>query len=111
MSIPKIKNIPHQAVLPLASQVETLPGMVVSKTLVQNQSVGITLFAFDKDEQISSHDSKGDAMVYLLEGTGRFTIGDQNYLLKQGDTIVMPANIPHAVYAPESFKMLLTVVF
>ena len=111
MEIKHIKNIEHATILPLKDQVQTLPGMVVSKTLVQNSGVGITLFAFDSDQQISAHDSKGDAMVLVLEGEGIFTIQDQEYRLKEGETIIMPANIPHAVYAPQAFKMLLTVVF
>lgn len=106
-----IKHIDHESIIRLSDQVEVLKGQVVSKTLVQNDHVGITLFAFDKGEQISSHDSTGDAMVNVLEGIGQFTIGETVYELKQGESMVMPANIPHAVYAKESFKMCLVVIF
>ncbi len=106
-----LRNIENQTVLELAELVQTQQGQVVSKTLVQNEGVGITLFAFDVGEQISAHDSKGDAMVQLLEGEGEFTVGGEVYRLQAGQALVMPAGIPHAVYAPAPFKMLLTVVF
>jgi len=106
-----IKNIRHETVLPLAEEVAIQPGQIVSKTLAQNTAVSITLFAFSKGEEISTHDSEGDAMVQVLEGTGRFTVGGTVHLVKQGEVIVMPAKVPHAVYAEEDFKMLLTVVF
>ena len=106
-----LKNIqPAQAML-LAGQISVLPGQVVSKTFVQNNGVGITLFAFDKGEEISTHGSEGDALVQVLEGTGRFVVGGEEHLVSSGEVLVMPATIPHAVFAPEPFKMLLTVVF
>lgn len=111
MSHPFLKNIQQQEVLSLAGQVEVLPGQVVSKTLVQNGAVGLTLFAFAGGEQISEHDSEGDALVQVLEGTGEFTVGGKKHMVKQGQALVMPAKVPHAVVAPENFKMLLTVVF
>lgn len=106
-----IKNIKHEEVLNLASQVSAQDGQIVSKTLAQNPYVSLTLFAFSKGEEISTHDSKGDAMVYVLEGTGKFTVGGKEHLVNAGETLIMPATIPHAVYAQEYFKMLLTVVF
>lgn len=106
-----IKNIEHATQLSLADQVEVMPGQVVSKTLAQNDCVSLTVFAFDKGEEISSHASDGDAMVTALEGTGRVTIGGKPYPLHAGQTIVMPAQVPHAVFAEEPFKMFLTVIF
>lgn len=105
------KNIDKEQILELKEQVAYQPGQVVSKTLVQNQAVSVTLFAFEKGEEISTHESGGDAMVTVLEGTGRFTIDGEVYLLEQGQTIIMPARKPHAVYGEERFKMLLMVVF
>ena len=104
-----IKNIEHETVLPLADQVTVQPGQIVSRTLAQNKAVSVTLFAFDKG--ISTHDSTGDAMVQVLEGKGKFTVGGKEHFCSAGDVLIMPAKIPHAVYAEESFKMLLTVVF
>lgn len=106
-----IKNIDHETVLQISEQVIINEGQVVSKTLAQNSAVSITVFAFDKDEEISTHDSKGDAMVTVLEGTGLFTVGGKEHIVKKGETLIMPANIPHAVFAKEAFKMLLVVVF
>ena len=106
-----MKNIEKSTILRLADQVAYQDGQVVSKTLAQNDAVSLTLFAFEKDEEISTHESGGDAMVTGLEGTGRFTIDGEPHILQAGETIVMPARHPHAVYGQERFKMLLTVVF
>ena len=106
-----IKNIDKAQVLMLKEQVCSQPGQVVSKTLVQNDAVSVTLFAFEKGEEISTHESGGDAMVTVLEGTGRFTIDGQVNILNAGETIIMPARRPHAVFGEERFKMLLNVVF
>lgn len=106
-----IKNIEQDTVLSLAGQVEAQPGQIVSRTLAQNRAVSVTLFAFAQGEEISTHDSIGDAMVTVLEGTGRFTVGGQEFLLHEGQTLIMPKDIPHAVYGQERFKMLLTVSF
>ena len=97
-----LKNIAQEQVLPLAQQVEAEAGQIVSKTLAQNDSKG---------EEISTHASGGDAMVLVLEGRGRFTIDGREHFCSAGESIVMPAGKPHAVYAAEDFKMLLTVVF
>ncbi len=105
------KNIDKEQVIKLKEQVVYQPGQVVSKTLVQNEAVSMTLFAFEKDEEISTHKSGGDACVTVLEGTGKFTIDGKEHLLNEGETIIMPAGKPHAVYGQERFKMLLTVVF
>ena len=111
MEYPYIKNITHEKVQTLTSLVNAEDGQIVSKTLAQNAHVSITLFAFSEGEEISTHDSDGDAMVLVLDGVGRFTVDGKDYQLSIGETLVMPAGKPHAVYAQESFKMLLTVVF
>ncbi len=106
-----LKNIEFEKVLELGALVDYQPGQVVSRTLAQNDAVSVTLFAFEENEEISSHQSGGDAMVTVLEGTALITIGDNKYSLGAGKTIVMPAGIPHAVAADGRFKMLLVVVF
>ncbi|MDF2686179.1 MAG: hypothetical protein K0S55_1360 [Clostridia bacterium] len=106
-----IKNIDIATVLTLSDLVSYQEGQIVSKTLAQNKSVSLTIFAFDKDEEISSHDSDGDAMVIILDGTGEITIADKKFIVIAGETIIMPAKTPHAVYATEKFKMFLVVVF
>ena len=105
------KNIEKQVKLKLGDLVDYQTGQIVSKTLVQNDKVSMTLFAFDKGEEISTHASGGDAMVTVLEGTGRFAVGEDTFVLEAGETLVMPKDIPHAVFGLERFKMQLTVSF
>ena len=106
-----IKNIEHEKVLQLTGEISVQQGQIVSKTLAQNNAVSVTLFAFAKGEEIGTHDSTGDALVHVLEGTGKFTVGGKEHICKAGDVLVMPAEVPHAVYAVEDFKWILTVVF
>ncbi|MDE5863680.1 MAG: cupin domain-containing protein [Lachnospiraceae bacterium] len=105
------KNIEKQTKLQLKDQIEYQPGQVVSKTLVQNDKISMTIFSFDKGEEISTHAAGGDAMVTVLEGTGRFTVGGEVFILNEGETLIMPKDIPHAVYGEEKFKMQLIVSF
>ncbi|MCI8362966.1 cupin domain-containing protein [Sporofaciens musculi] len=105
------KNIEKQKNLKLKDMVDYQPGQVVSRTLVQNSSVSMTIFSFDKGEEISTHASGGDAMVTVLEGKGRFTVGGEVFILEEGETLIMPKDIPHAVFGEERFKMQLTVSF
>ena len=106
-----MKNISKAEVLVLKDLVTYQDGQVVSKTLVQNKAVSVTLFSFAKGEEISTHQSDGDAFVICLDGVGAITIDDEVYELQEGQSIVMPAKHPHAVYGQEQFKMLLVVVF
>ena len=105
------KNIAKQEKLLLKDLVDYQDGQVVSKTLVQNNSVSMTLFSFDQGEEISTHAAGGDAMVTVLDDTGRFTVGGEVFILSEGETLIMPKNIPHAVYGEERFKMQLIVSF
>ena len=105
-----LKNIDSSTPLCLADLVSCLSGQVVSKTLVQNDSVSFTIFAFDQGEEISTHKANGDALVTILEGTGQITIDGTPHQLDAGQSIVMPAHTPHSVYAPSPFKMTLLVV-
>lgn len=105
------KNIVKKEKVELKNLVAYQEGQVVSKTLDQNDYVSVTLFSFDKGEEISTHASGGDAMVTVLEGTGKFTIGGDVFILKEGETIIMPKDVPHAVYGQEKFKMELVVSF
>ena len=101
------KNIEKQTKLQLKDQIEYQTGQVVNRTLVQNDKVSMTIFSFDKGEEISTHAIGGDAMVTVLEGTGRFTVGDKVFYLNKGETLIMPKDVPHAVYGKERFKELL----
>ncbi|MCL2482125.1 MAG: cupin domain-containing protein [Propionibacteriaceae bacterium] len=105
-----LRHITPSAVLTLADQVGYQPGQIASLTLVQNQAVSFTLFAFDEGEEISTHEAGGDALVTVLEGVGRVTLDGVPHELRAGQSIVMPAHSPHAVYATRQFKMSLLVV-
>lgn len=106
-----MKNINKAEVMVLKEQVAYQDGQVVSKTLAQNERVSVTLFSFDKGEEISTHESGGDAFVTCLDGVGKVTIDGVEYILNEGESIVMPAKHPHAVFGQEKFKMLLVVIF
>ena len=106
-----IKNFNKAEVVTLKEQVAYQEGQVVSKTMAQNDHVSVTLFSFDKGEEISTHESGGDAFVTCLDGVGHITIDGVEYILHEGESIVMPAKHPHAVYGLEQFKMLLVVIF
>jgi len=107
----RMKNIDKAQVLKLKELVDYQPGQVISRTLAQNDAVSVTLFSFDKGEEISTHESGGDAFVTCLDGVGEITIDGAPYQLTQGESIVMPAKHPHAVRGKERFKMLLVVIF
>ena len=106
-----MKNIAKAEVLTLKEQIDYQKGQIVSKTLAQNSAVSVTLFSFDKGEEISTHEAGGDAFVTCLDGVGKITIDSTEYELRSGQSIVMPAGHPHAVYGKEQFKMLLVVIF
>ncbi|WP_320128112.1 cupin domain-containing protein [uncultured Sphaerochaeta sp.] len=106
-----IKNFPDSKVSEFSQQIDYQEGQVASKTLAQDQHHSLTLFAFEKGEEISSHESSGDALVLGLDGIGEITIDGQTHTVEPGDSIVMPANHPHAIFAPQRFKMFLAVSF
>lgn len=106
-----LKNIEKSTILTLKNEVEYKNGQVISKTLSQNEHHSVTIFSFDKGEEISTHESDGDALVLCLDGVGMLTIDGKEYVIKEGESVVMPAHHPHSVYGKEQFKMLLVVVF
>jgi len=85
-------------------------GAIVSKTVIKKTTGTITLFAFDKGEELSEHSAPYEALVQVLDGTGQITVGGKPHLLEPGNCILLPANVPHAVKAVESFKMMLTMI-
>lgn len=105
-----IKHLEHAVPLTLAEQIAYEEGQVVSLTMTQRPGVGLTLFAFEAGEGISTHAAGGDAMAHILEGEAEITIADTPHHVSAGEVIVMPAGIPHAVKAITRFKMMLTVV-
>jgi len=83
---------------------------IVSKRILDKPVGTVTLFAFDKGQRLSTHSAPFDAMVQVIEGEAEIGINDQPFQLKSGDTIIMPAGIPHSVIATEKFKMVLTMI-
>lgn len=96
--------------LSLSQLVDYSDGGVVSKQVLKSNAGNITLFSFDKGQGLSEHTAPFDAMVQVLDGEVEIKIAGNPVLLKQGETIIMPANISHALFAVERFKMLLTMI-
>lgn len=98
------------AVLRLASLIEYSEGGVISKQLIKSPAGNVTLFSFDQGEELSEHRTPFDALVQILEGMADITVNGTLFTVKAGESIVFPANAPHALTAVEKFKMLLTMI-
>jgi len=85
-------------------------GSVVSRTLINQKTGTVTLFAFDAGQELSEHTAPYDALVEVFDGETEITISSQPFHLRAGDMIIMPANQPHAVKALVKFKMMLTMI-
>ena len=94
----------------LEKLVDYADGSVVSRTIAKTNTATLTLFSFDKGQSLSEHSAPFDAMVQVLDGEAELVIGGESIITKAGETVVMPANIPHAVNAVQRFKMLLTML-
>lgn len=94
----------------LASLVTYQPGSVVSRTIISGRAGTITLFAFDKGEELSEHTAPYDALLHLIEGEAEVSVSGKTSTLQQGEGIILPAGKPHAVRASKRFKMLLTMI-
>lgn len=105
-----IRNIEPAKVYRVTDLVQYSEGQVVSRTLAQGKAHTITLFAFDAGEGLSRHTAPGDALVQILDGEAAITIGELDLVLKAGEMVVMPADIPHALHAEKRFKMMLTLI-
>jgi len=90
--------------------VEYASGGILSKTVLKKETGNISLFSFAKDEALSEHTAPFDAMIQVVDGKGEIIIGGKSFILEAGQTIIMPANISHAVKAVERFKMVLTMI-
>lgn len=83
---------------------------VVSRMLVKNPAGSVTLFAFDSDEGLSEHTAPFDALVIGVDGKAEIQIAGVGYMVGEGDSLLMPANVPHAINPLGRFKMLLTMI-
>jgi len=97
-------------VFTFAGSVEYADGAIVSKTVLKRETGNISLFAFAKGEALSEHTAPFDALLQVVDGKGEIVIGGKSFMLDSGQSIIMPANIPHSVRAVEKFKMVLTMI-
>ena len=105
-----MQDLEADAPFELAAGIEYQAGGVVSRKLIQKPTGSVTLFAFDRGEGLSEHTAPFDALVYLLEGQADVIIAGSKNRVLAGQMIRLPANRPHALDAPERFKMLLIMV-
>jgi quercetin dioxygenase-like cupin family protein len=101
---------PKSEILNMADLVAYNDGAVVSRQITKADGGNVTLFAFDKDQELSEHTAPFDALVHIIDGKAEIMISGKSLHLKAGDAIIMPANDPHAVRALTRFKMLLTMI-
>lgn len=101
---------PKSEILHMADLAAYNEGSVVSRQITKADAGNVTLFAFDKEQELSEHTAPYDALAHVLDGEVEITLGGKPFQLKPGDAIIMPANVPHAVKALTRFKMLLTMI-
>jgi len=92
------------------NEVEYSDNSIVSRQVVKESGGNVSLFAFDAGQELSEHTAPFDAFVSILDGQAAITIGSETETLKAGETVCMPANVPHALHAIEQFKMLLVLI-
>lgn len=97
-------------VFSLKERIEYSKNSVVSQQVIKSKAGNITLFAFDKDEQLSEHSAPFDAALQVLDGEALIHIAREPHVVKEGEMIILPANIPHEVFATTAFKMMLTMI-
>ena len=105
-----MSTAPKSEVLTMTDLVKYQDGSVVSRQITKADAGNVTLFAFDKDQELSEHTAPFDALLHVLEGEAEIKISGKPYQLKAGAAIIMPADEPHAVRAVQRFKMLLTMI-
>ncbi|MFO7676213.1 MAG: cupin domain-containing protein [bacterium] len=97
-------------VVGLAGLVEYQRGAVVSREVVQRPTGTVTVFAFDRGQELSEHAAPFDALAYIVEGTAEISLGGKPHRVRQGEMLIMPANAPHVVRAVDRFKMMLVMI-
>ena len=106
----KTPPAPEPAVQRLTDLAAYQPGSIVSRMLLKKPSGTVTLFAFDRDESLSEHTTPHDALVYIVDGEAEIDVGEATHRVAAGETILLPADVPHAVRAVSAFKMLLVML-
>jgi len=105
-----IQNDVSVRVKPLVDLLQYQDGSIVSRVMLKNKGGTVTLFAFDVGEGLSEHTAPFDALVVVTEGEAEIEIAGESFPVRQGETIILPANQPHAVRAAAKFKMLLIMI-
>ena len=105
-----MSTAPQAEILDLVELVTYQDGSVVSRQITKAEAGNVTLFAFDAGQELSEHTAPFDALVQVLEGEADIFISGLSFHLKTGQSIILPAGKPHAVKAPQKFKMLLTMI-
>ena len=110
MSVKEPTQTLNAEVKPLVDLLQYQDGSIVSRVLLKNKGGTVTLFAFDQGEGLSEHTAPFEALVFVVDGDAEVEIAGKAYGVKSGETITLPADIPHAVRAATRFKMLLTMI-
>ena len=97
-------------IMNLADEIEYAPGSVVSKIIYKTDHTILTMFSMDEGQSIAEHLTPFEAMVQILDGEAEIIIGGKTTVVKTGETIIMPANVPHALYARKRYKKLLVMM-
>ncbi|MFH2039550.1 MAG: cupin domain-containing protein, partial [Chloroflexota bacterium] len=101
---------PRSQILTLDGLIDYQEGSIVSRVILKSESGNVTMFAFDKGQELSEHSTPYDALVEVLDGEVEIRISGKPFLIKSGEAIIMPANDPHALMAVRQFKMMLTML-
>ena len=94
----------------LADLIDYQEGAIVSRTLVDKEAVTLTAFALDEGQSISEHSAPHEALLQVVDGTANIRVDGEERELAAGESIVFPADVPHALDAPARFKMVLTMI-
>jgi len=106
----KTKQLDAAEAFRLSSLVEIAPESIVSRVLARTDGGSLTLFAFAEGQELSEHTAPFDALVQLVEGSLDLVIGGETVHVSRGEIVLMPADVPHGLSAPEPAKMLLTML-
>lgn len=104
------KSFEHSSVFTYNDSVDYQKNAVVSKTIIKKSSGTVTLFAFDAGQGLSEHTASFDALIQVIDGIAEISIKDKMHRVAAGESIILPANVPHAVNAPQAFKMVLIMI-
>lgn len=106
----KTGGLPPAEPCRLEKLIDYSTGSIVSRTLVRSKAGTVTIFAFDEGQELSEHSAPFDAIIQVLDGDAQVTIGGEAVLTHSGETVLMPADIPHAVRASTRMKMMLIMI-